>query len=81
MHTGIINSDNFASNDNSLVSCGRAVYGMDFDSFSGRAGRIENGISLYSNFPLYIDYTSVSAVPCNMYVHICYDTLFAIRAR
>jgi hypothetical protein len=29
MHTGIINSDNFASNDNSLVSCGRAIYGMD----------------------------------------------------
>ena len=72
MHTGIIN---FVSNNSSLISCGRAIYGMDFDSFGGRSGRIENGINLFTNSPLHVDYTRVSQAACNMYDHICADYL------
>lgn len=76
-HTSIINQINFASNDATNVSCGRAVYGLDVDAF-GRAN-LESGVNSVNN-NITVEFTPSLANPLNSYVHLLFDQIYVIRS-
>ena len=75
-HTSIINAINFASNDDTVASCGRAVYGLDVDAF-GRAA-LESGVNSVLN-PITVEFTPSLVAPLNSYVHLLFDQIYIIR--
>ena len=54
MHTGLINCDSFANNDNTISSVGRSLYGCNTDAFDKQD--LESGISTIENSPITVKF-------------------------
>jgi hypothetical protein len=74
-HQSLINPVNFASSAVSLVSVGRAVFGIDLDAFS--KSPIESGVNTVLNNPVTISASSANFAG-NNFTFMLHDILFFI---
>ena len=75
-HSGVVNTQNFASSAQSVSQVGRAVYGLDLDAFG--KDPVESGLNTILNNPLTV-LMEGSVGGCAVITHLLYDAIFHIR--
>jgi hypothetical protein len=75
-HTGVLNTENFASVQNVADRCGKAVYAIDCDCFGSE--QCESGMNSIENSPIDIRWTNTTNAKMDSYVHLMFDTILCI---
>ena len=76
-HSSMINTVNFASDDDTPALCARPLFGIDLDGFSGN--QIESGVNTILNTPINVNITCSASTPGLVnYTHLLYDVIYNI---
>lgn len=75
-HSGVVNTQNFASSAQSVDAVGRAVFGFDLDAFG--KDPVESGLNTILNNPLTV-LMEGSVGGCAVITHLLYDAIFHVR--
>lgn len=75
-HTSLVNTYNFAANEQTAKKVGRAVYGIELDAFGREA--VESGINTIVSNPITFIMEN-SAGNLNAYSHLLFDCIFTIQ--
>jgi hypothetical protein len=75
-HSCILNSENFATNENVADRCSRSVFGIDMDAFCKDAS--ESGLNTIENSPIDVRFDTVNADVVDSYVHLLFDVIYVI---